>query len=94
MAKGEFISANFAESWATRGGAARLYDEPMTLSSTQKAAWAAVLSSVRGGRTLPPALQAALVDFFADPPSVRCECGEGRGARVHASRARTSHTPP
>ena len=38
----------------------------MTLSSTQKAAWAAVLSSVRGGRTLPPALQAALVDFFAD----------------------------
>ena len=37
-----------------------------TLSSTQKAAWAAVLSEVRGGRTLPPALQAALVDFFAD----------------------------
>ena len=66
MAKGEFIFANFAESWATRGGAARLYDEPMTLSSTQKAAWAAVLSEVRGGRTLPPALQAALVDFFAE----------------------------
>ena len=41
----------------------------MALSDAQKAAWAAVLAGTRGGRSLPPALQTALVDFFADPPS-------------------------
>ena len=37
----------------------------MPLGATERAAWAAVLAARRGGKTLPAALQTALVDFFA-----------------------------
>lgn len=37
----------------------------MTLGATERAAWAAVLAARRGGKTLPTAVQTALVDFFA-----------------------------
>ena len=43
---------------------------PMPLSGQEQAAWAGVLSTRRGGKTLPNAVQTALVAFFSDPPCV------------------------
>ena len=43
---------------------------PMPLSGQEQAAWAGVLSTRRGGKTLPNAVQTALVAFFTDPPCV------------------------
>ena len=42
----------------------------MPLSGQEQAAWAGVLSTRRGGKTLPNAVQTALVAFFTDPPCV------------------------
>ena len=39
---------------------------PMPLSGQEQAAWAGVLSARRGGKTLPTAVQTALVAFFAE----------------------------
>ena len=38
----------------------------MPLSGQEQAAWAGVLSSRRGGKTLPNAVQTALVAFFSE----------------------------
>ena len=38
----------------------------MPLSGAEQAAWAGVLSARRGGKALPPAVQTALVAFFAE----------------------------